>query len=58
MLVGVMARPLRVEYPGATYHVMARGNQGRATFKDDRDRQRFLETLGEACDKTGWRIHA
>ena len=53
-----MARPLRIEYPGATYHVMARGNQGRAIFKDDGDRQRFLETLGEACDKTGWRIHA
>ena len=53
-----MARPLRIEYAGATYHVMARGNQGRAIFKDDRDRQRFLDTLGEACDKTGWRIHA
>jgi putative transposase len=53
-----MARPLRIEYPGATYHVMARGNQGRVIFKDDRDRQRFVETLGEACDKTGWRIHA
>jgi REP element-mobilizing transposase RayT len=53
-----MARPLRIEYPGATYHVMARGNQGRAIFQDDPDRQRFLETLGEACDKTGWRIHA
>ena len=37
---------------------MARGNQGCAIFKDDQDRQRFLETLGEACDKTGWRIHA
>jgi len=53
-----MARPLRIEFAGATYHIMARGNQGRAIFDDDRDRQRFLETLGEACDKTGWRIHA
>ena len=58
MLTAVMARPLRIEFPGATYHVMARGNQGRAIFQDDGDRQRFLETLGEACDKTGWRIHA
>lgn len=58
MLAGVVPRPLRIEYPGASYHVTARGNQGRAIFKDDRDRQRFLETLGEACEKTGWRIHA
>ena len=53
-----MPRPLRIEYPGAAYHVMARGNQGRAIFEDDKDRQRFLETLGEACAKTGWRVHA
>jgi hypothetical protein len=56
MLGGIVARPLRIEYPGATYHVMARGNQGRAIFADDRDRQRWVETLGEACDKTGWRL--
>ena len=37
---------------------MARGNQGRAIWRDDRDRLRFLDTLGEACAKTGWRIHA
>ena len=53
-----MARPLRIEYAGAVYHVMARGNQGRSIFRDDQDRQRFLETLGEACEKTGWRVHA
>ncbi len=58
MLVVEMARPLRIEYPGAAYHVMARGNQGQAIFRDDKDRQRFLETLGEAGEKTGWRIHA
>lgn len=53
-----MARPLRIEYCGAAYHVMARGNQGRAIYADDQDRRRFLETLGEACERTGWRIHA
>jgi len=53
-----MARPLRIEYAGAVYHVMARGNQGQAIFRDDKDRGRFLETLGEACEKTGWRVHA
>ena len=53
-----MARTLRIEYAGAVYHLLARGNQGQAVFRDDRDRRRFLETLGEACAKTGWRIHA
>jgi hypothetical protein len=38
--------------------VMARGNQGQAIFRDDRDRRRFLETLGEACDQSSWRIPA
>ena len=53
-----MARPLRLQYPGAVYHVMARGNRGQPLFQDDGDRRRFLETLGEACQKTGWHIHA
>src|SRR6516165_6697004 len=53
-----MPRPLRIEYPGALYHVMARGNQGRPVFRDDTDRQLWLETLGQACGKTGWRVHA
>ena len=53
-----MARALRIEYAGAVYHVMARGNQGQAVFRDDQDRRRFWETLGEAGAKTGWRIHA
>ena len=53
-----MPRPLRIEYPGAAYHIMARGNQGQRVFQDDQDCQRWLETLGETCLKTGWRIHA
>ncbi len=53
-----MARPLRIQYPGAVYHVMARGNGGQNIFQDDKDRRCFLETLGEACEKTGWKIHA
>ena len=48
-----MARPLRVQYPGAVYHVMARGNHGRPIFGDDEDRQRWLKTLAEACRKKG-----
>jgi len=53
-----MARPLRIEYAGAIYHVMNRGDRREAVFRDERDYQRFLETLGEACAKTGWRVHA
>jgi REP element-mobilizing transposase RayT len=53
-----MARKIRIEYAGAAYHVMACGNQGRDIYADDRDRKLWLATLGEACAKTGWRIHA
>ena len=53
-----MARKLRVEYAGAIYHVMNRGDRREEIFKDDPDRERFLVTLGEVCVKTGWQIHA
>jgi hypothetical protein len=43
-----MARPAGIQYAGATCHVMARGNQGRAIYADDRHRERWLETLAEA----------
>lgn len=53
-----MARKLRVEYSGAIYHVMNRGDRGEPIFKDDSDHRLFLETLSEACSKTGWQVHA
>ena len=53
-----MARKLRVEYPGAIYHLLNRGDRREAIFRDDTDRGRFLETLGEVCAKTGWQVHA
>jgi len=53
-----MARKLRVEYLGAIYHVMNRGDRREPIFKDDLDRRRFLETLAEACAKTSWQVHA
>ena len=53
-----MARKLRVEYAGAIYHVMNRGDRREPIFQDDRDRQDFLDALGEACFKTGWQVHA
>jgi REP element-mobilizing transposase RayT len=53
-----MARKLRVQYPGAIYHLMNRGDRREPIFKDDVDRERFLQTLGEACAKTNWQVHA
>jgi putative transposase len=53
-----MARRLRVEYAGGIYHVMNRGDRREPIFRDDQDRQRFLETLGEACRKTSWEVQA
>jgi REP element-mobilizing transposase RayT len=53
-----MPRQWRLQYPGALYQVMNRGDRRGPIFADDRDRRRFLETLGEACQKTGWQVHA
>ena len=53
-----MPRSVRIEYPGAYYHVMARGNRRGPIFEDDTDRRFFLKTLGEACGMTGWVAHA
>ena len=53
-----MARKLRVEYPGAIYHILNRGDRREPIFQDNQDRDRFLATLAEACAKTGWQIHA
>ena len=52
-----MPRKARVEYGGAVYHVMDRGNRLEAIFRDDRDREMFLKTLGEACGRCGWVVH-
>jgi REP element-mobilizing transposase RayT len=47
-----------MQYPGAIYHVVNRGDRREDIFKDDEDRQQFLATLGEACRKTEWQVHA
>jgi len=44
-----MARPLRIEYPGALYHITSRGNGGADIYRDDGDRQLFLDVLGTVC---------
>src|SRR6266481_2567508 len=56
--MSAVARGIRIEYAGAFYHVMARGNRRGRIFHDDVDRRFFLQTLGEACERTGWRVHA
>lgn len=53
-----MARKLRVEYEGAIYHVMNRGDRREAIFLNDEDRHLFIKTLAEACAKTDWQVHA
>ena len=53
-----MARRLRVEFPGAICYLMNQGDRREDIFRDDQDRQRFLETLGEASAKTNWHMHA
>src|SRR5678816_2675060 len=53
-----MPRQLRVEYPGAIYHIMSRGDRKKDIYLDDVDRQDFLKTLAETCQKTGFEVHA
>lgn len=53
-----MPRKARIEYEGAVYHVMCRGNRSQTVFRDDRDNEQFLGTLGEVCTRCGWRVHA
>jgi REP element-mobilizing transposase RayT len=53
-----MARPLRIEYPGAVYHVTSRGNARENIFLEDTDRQVFLEVLETVVEKYNWLCHA
>ncbi|MDX8409689.1 MAG: transposase [Mariprofundales bacterium] len=53
-----MARPLRVEYPGAIYHITSRGNAQAEIYLDDADRQLFLDTLADVTHRFGWRCYA
>ena len=53
-----MARPLRIEFPGALYHVTSRGNERRPIFRSDRDRRAFLGFLAIAIRRFGWSVMA
>ena len=52
-----MARPLRITFPGAFYHVTSRGNERKAVFKSQRDREKFLEYLETATERYNAMIH-
>ena len=52
-----MVRPLRVEYPGAWYHVACRGNQRGRIFDDEKDRLRFLKALAESVESFNVEVH-
>jgi REP element-mobilizing transposase RayT len=56
--LALMPRKMRVQYAGAIYHVMSRGDRRENVFLDDVDRQDFLKTLAETCQKTGFQVHA
>ena len=56
-----MSRPVRIEYPGATYHITSKGTErgnGQAVFQDREDRSAFLNTLDNVVSRFGWLIHS
>lgn len=53
-----MARPLRIEFPGAVYHLTSRGNARQDIVMDDRDRVQFFSLLAQVVDRYGWLCHA
>ena len=53
-----MARPLRIEFEGAVYHITARGNARQDIFLADEDRVGFLAVLADVVDRFGWICHA
>lgn len=53
-----MARPIRIEFSGALYHVTSRGDRREPIYEDDLDRERFLEVLGQVAEDFNWVCHA
>ena len=53
-----MARKPRIEYEGAVYHVMSRGDRGGKIFKDLLDYEMFFHGMDEVCERMGWRVHS
>jgi putative transposase len=53
-----MARPLRIEYAGALYHVTSRGDRREDIYLDEQDREKWLEVLDQVCSRFNWVVHA
>ena len=53
-----MARPLRVQFPGAVYHLTSRGNVRQAIYLNEEDRQHFCQLLAHVVRRYAWRCHA
>ena len=53
-----MARPLRIEFSGALYHITSRGDRREEIYEDDTDREAFLEILGQVIENWNWLCHA
>ena len=53
-----MARPLRIEYAGAIYHITSRGNERKSIFQEERDHELFLDILHQVKEKYNWLCHA
>ena len=53
-----MARPLRIEFAGALYHITSRGDGREAIYLDDKDRESFLSVFGAVCERCNWMCHA
>lgn len=53
-----MSRPLRLEFSGALYHVTSRGDRREDIYADDSDREAWLDTLSQCCERFNWAIHA
>lgn len=56
--MAIMARPLRIEFAGALYHVTTRGNGRNEIYLNDSDRALFMSVLGETCDLFNWAVHS
>lgn len=53
-----MARPLRLQFPGATYHITSRGNEQKPIFRSDADRLHFLGLLSQVVARFGWLVYS
>jgi putative transposase len=53
-----VSRPLRIEYPGALYHLTSRGDRQEDIFVDDADREEFLSVLTSVVARFGWRVYS